>query len=100
MVQATRPLEDMGYKPYIGTLNAEAIEGLVEENDLTAALNMLKEWAGSAHGEVRKEVIILKGRLAEINQKERLDLIPLEEVLRCKAKVSYAILSLLGDITS
>lgn len=95
-----RPLWNMGYKPDIQTLNARAIEGCIENNDLNTALTMLKEWADASHNRaVRKVVISLKRRHTEIKQEERLDRLSFTKISRFKSKLTHDILSLLEDIS-
>jgi hypothetical protein len=98
--QLTTFICNMGHQPNRSKLNAKAIEGLIEKNLLSPALDMLKDWAGATHSEIRKEIIILKGRLFEIKRQGRLEFIPFEEMLRCQSKVAHAILSLLEEIDS
>lgn len=87
----------MRHKPDI---DIGAVERLVEVNDLNGALNMLKDWAGYTRINVRKEVIVLKGRLAAIKQQERMDFVNFEDALRLQSKIAHAILSILDAVNT
>ena len=87
----------MGYKPNI--LDAKAIEGLIEENDLNQALDMLKNWVDDSNNPYRKEVIMLKSRYSEIRQEEYRGILSPSKVSKRKTKLKWDILCLIEDIT-
>lgn len=89
----------MGHRPNILTLNAKAIEGLIEENHLNQALDMLKKWVDDSQSLYRKEVILLKSRYCEIKQDERLGILSSSKASRRKTKLKWDMLCLIEDIT-
>ena len=89
----------MGHQPDISTLNAKAIEGLIEENHLNQALDVFKKWVDDSQSVYRKEVILLKSRYCEIKQNERLGILSSSKAFKRKNKLKWDILCLIEEIT-
>jgi V8-like Glu-specific endopeptidase len=80
------------------TLLLQTVEGLLEENEVEKALDVLLELDKQADAGIRSDVILASGNFREASKQYQRQLISFEEYARFSARTRYALLELMKEV--
>lgn len=90
----------MGYKSNILSPDAKAIIRLIEENELSRALEMLGEWAEWLGGDYWKEITLLKGWYNKVFSAEMIGSLSFSDITAQEQKIAWSVLCLVEKLSA